>query len=149
MPTSGSRAEFLAVDELGAANGIKYGRTGGWFVSTKKAILLGLLVILAMVLVGVLVYYLASWKGGKLVKLLCLSNELKQISFRRLVDKHTSRDTNILYYCTLYKIHKCRFSFSTLNFRVRIYVPAVLNLCMYGKIRCLHHQESIFFGTCM
>jgi hypothetical protein len=90
MPTSGSRAEFLAVDELGASSDIKYGRTGGWFVSTKKAILLGLLVILAMVLVGILVHYIATWKGEKLVKLLCLSNELKQLSFRRLVDIHTT-----------------------------------------------------------
>lgn len=68
MPTSGSRAEFLAVDELGASSDIKYGRTGGWFVSTKKAILLGLLVILAMVLVGILVHYIATWKGEKLIK---------------------------------------------------------------------------------
>jgi hypothetical protein len=67
MPTSGSRAEFLAVDELGAAAGIKYGRTGGWFVSTRKAILLGLLAILAMVIVGILVHYLDTCKGVKLV----------------------------------------------------------------------------------
>jgi len=69
MPTSGSRAEFLAVDELGTPADIKYARTGGCFVSTKKAILLGLIVILAMVLVGISVYYLATGKGGKLVKL--------------------------------------------------------------------------------
>jgi hypothetical protein len=69
MPTSGSRAEFLAVDELGAAADIKYGRTGGWFVSTKKAILLGLLVILAMALVGILVHYMTTCKGVKSVQL--------------------------------------------------------------------------------
>lgn len=68
MPTSGSRAEFLAVDELGATNDIKYGRTGGWFVSTKKAMFLGLLVILAMALVGILVHYMATCKGVKLGK---------------------------------------------------------------------------------
>jgi Tfp pilus assembly protein PilZ len=69
MPTSGSRAEFLAVDELGTPADIKYARTGGCFVSTKKAILLGLIVILVIVLVGVSVYYLTSCMGGKLVKL--------------------------------------------------------------------------------
>lgn len=68
MPTSGSRAEFLAVDELGTTSDIKYGRTGGWFVSTKKAILLGLVVISAMVLVGILVHYLVTCKEGKLIK---------------------------------------------------------------------------------
>jgi len=72
MPTSGSRAEFMAVDELGAPVDIKYARTGGWFVSTKKAILLGLIVISAMVLVGFLVYYVGTCKGGKLVKLQCV-----------------------------------------------------------------------------
>ena len=77
MPTSGSRAEFLAVDELGTTSDIKYGRTGGWFVSTKKAILLGLIVMSAMVLVGILVHYLVTCKEGKLVKHLCLSNEIK------------------------------------------------------------------------
>jgi hypothetical protein len=77
MPTSGSRAEFLAVDELGTPNDIKYARTGGCFLSTKKAILLGLTVILAMVLVGILVYYLTACNEGNLVKLLCLSNVLK------------------------------------------------------------------------
>ena len=77
MPTSGSRAEFLAVDELGPANDIKYGRTGGWFVSTKKAILLGLLVISAMVLVGILVHYIATCKGEKLVNLPISSNDPK------------------------------------------------------------------------
>jgi hypothetical protein len=69
MPTSGSRAEFLAVDELGAPNDIKYARTGGCFVSTKKAVLLGLIIILAMGLVGISVHYLDTSKGRKLVKL--------------------------------------------------------------------------------
>jgi len=41
-------------------------------VSTKKAILLGLIVISAMVLVGYLVYYLGTCRGGKLVKLQCV-----------------------------------------------------------------------------
>jgi hypothetical protein len=68
MPTSGSRTEFLAVDELGAATDIKYGRSGGWFVSTKKAILLGLLVILAMALVGILVHYMTACKGVKSIQ---------------------------------------------------------------------------------
>ena len=72
MPTSGSRAEFLSVDELGSPVDIKYARTGGCFVSTTKAVLLGVFVILAMVLVGFLVYYLAACKGGKLVKLQCV-----------------------------------------------------------------------------
>jgi hypothetical protein len=81
MPTSGSRAEFLAVDELGTPD-IKYARTGGCFVSTKKGLLLGLVVILAMILVGFLVYYLAICKEGKLVKFLCLSNELKCFHLR-------------------------------------------------------------------
>jgi hypothetical protein len=72
MPTSGSRAEFLAVDELGTPADIKYARTGGCFVSTKKGILLGLIVISAMVMVGISVYYLTTCKGGKLVKLQCV-----------------------------------------------------------------------------
>lgn len=69
MPTSGSRSEFLAVDALGSAADIQYGRTGGWFVSTKRALLLGLLAIAAVVLVGILVHYLATCKGGKTVRL--------------------------------------------------------------------------------
>jgi hypothetical protein len=69
MPTSGSRTEFLAVDELGPPTDIKYARTGGCFVSTKKAILLGLIVILAVVLVGILVHYLTTCNEGKVVKL--------------------------------------------------------------------------------
>ena len=108
MPTSGSRAEFLAVDELGMPNDIKYGRTGGWFVSTKKAILLGLIVIAAMVLVGILVHYLTTCKGGNLVKLqyvyqLNLSTlvlyDFKQLSFRRFGDNHTACNKNIERMC--------------------------------------------------
>ncbi|PNF24028.1 hypothetical protein B7P43_G08642 [Cryptotermes secundus] len=75
MPTSGSRTEFLAVDELGAATEIKYGRTGGWFVSTKKAIFLGLLVILALALVGILVHYMTTCKGMKSGKDIGAENE--------------------------------------------------------------------------
>ncbi|KAJ4432388.1 hypothetical protein ANN_21007 [Periplaneta americana] len=63
MPTSGSRTEFLAVDELGSAGNIHYGRSGGWFVSTKKALLIGLIVISCMVLIGILVHYLGTCKG--------------------------------------------------------------------------------------
>lgn len=72
MPTSGSRAEFLAVDELGPPADIKYARTGGCFVSTKKAILLGLIVTLVMILDGISVHYLYTCKGGKLVKPQCV-----------------------------------------------------------------------------
>jgi hypothetical protein len=67
MPTSGSRSEFLAVDALGSSADIKYGRTGGWFITTRRAMLLGLLVIAAMVIVGILVHYLGTCKEGKTV----------------------------------------------------------------------------------
>jgi hypothetical protein len=69
IPTSGNRSEFLAVDTLGSAADIQYGLTGGWFMSTKRALLLDLLVIIAMVLVGTLVQHLATCKGGKMVRL--------------------------------------------------------------------------------
>lgn len=69
MTTSGSRAEFLAVDALGSTSDIKYDRTGGWFVSTRRALLLGLLAIASMVLVGVLVHYLDTCRGLRTVKL--------------------------------------------------------------------------------
>jgi hypothetical protein len=88
MPTSGSRTEFLAVDELGAAADIKYGRTGGWFVSTRKAIFLALLAILGMVLVGILVYYMAACKGVKLVQIainsiICVTSQIRLSSLSR------------------------------------------------------------------
>ena len=67
MPTSGSRTEFLAVDALGSANDIKYGRSGGWFVSIKKAIFIGIFFIVALILVGVLVHYFGSHPAEKLV----------------------------------------------------------------------------------
>ncbi|KAJ9587526.1 hypothetical protein L9F63_028221, partial [Diploptera punctata] len=66
MPTSGSRTEFLAVDALGSANDIKYGRSGGWFVSTKKAILIGIIFIVIILLVGILVHYFGNRPAEKL-----------------------------------------------------------------------------------
>jgi hypothetical protein len=61
MPTSGSRSEFVTVDLRGSPADI----SRGCFVSTKKALLLGLSAIAAMVLVGILVKYLSTYQVGK------------------------------------------------------------------------------------
>ncbi|XP_067015218.2 aminopeptidase N [Anabrus simplex] len=63
MPLSGSRTEFL--QQTDAPSDIKYGRSGGWFVSSKKALGLLLMVVAALVLVGLLVYYLAPCRKDK------------------------------------------------------------------------------------
>jgi hypothetical protein len=56
MPTSGNRSQFVTVD-LGGSTA---DNNRGCFVSTKKALLLGLSTIAAMVLVGILVKYLST-----------------------------------------------------------------------------------------
>jgi hypothetical protein len=61
MPTSGNRSEFVTVDLPGSTADIRR----GCFVSTKKALLLGLSAIAVMVLVGILVKYLSSCQVGK------------------------------------------------------------------------------------
>jgi hypothetical protein len=61
MPTSGNRSEFVTVDLLCSTADIRR----VCFVSTKKALLLGLSAIAAMVLVGILVKYLSTYQVGK------------------------------------------------------------------------------------
>ncbi|PSN54264.1 hypothetical protein C0J52_08616 [Blattella germanica] len=65
MPTSGSRTEFLAVDALGSATDIQYGRKGGCFISTKKALFIGSSFLVALILVGVLVHYFGTQEPKK------------------------------------------------------------------------------------
>lgn len=58
MPLSGSRTEFLQADALGPATDIEYSRSGGFFVTSRKALFLALCVLGALVAVGLLVHYL-------------------------------------------------------------------------------------------